>query len=1029
MKMRIILLSLVCFIQTLSAQSYYPADSTWFNAYGFRCIGPFRGGRASGVCGDYQNKMVFYMGATGGGVWKTNDAGNNWQNISDGFFGGSIGSVAVCATDPLLIYAGTGENTLRGNVSEGNGIWKSTDGGRSWKFSGLPDSRHITKIQFHPKNPDIVYFAATGHLFGPNTERGIFRTLDGGKTWKKILFVNNETGCIDLVMDPTRPDVLYASSWQVLRTPYSLMSGGAGSGIWKSTDGGDTWTNISKNKGLPKDTLGNIGLAIAPSNPDVVYAMIESKKGGLYKSSDGGKSWQKQTDDARILQRGWYFNKVFVDPQQENTVYICNVGFYKSTDAGKTLQEIHTPHVDHHNLWIDPKDGQRMIIADDGGAQISLDGGAHWSTYNNQPTAQFYRVSTDNHFPYRVLGCQQDNSSVRIASRTNRGSISAQDWGSSAGFESGYLVADPLNDDIVYGGNYGGYMSRLNHRTGENRTTSVYPIAPIGEGAENLKYRFQWNFPLFFSPHNSKRLYAAGNYLFKSDNEGQSWERISPDLTRNDKTKQGPSGGSITKDNTSVEYYCTIFTAAESAVEKDVLWAGSDDGLIHISRNGGKEWEDVTPRAIPEWMQWNCIEPDPKQAGTCYVAGTRYKLDDETPYLFKTTNYGKTWTRVVKGIPANHFIRCVRVDPNNVQHLFCGTEQGLYFSNNAGASWQRMQLNLPLVPITDLCFKNNDLVVATQGRAFWILDDVNTLCQVMQQKTANVFWTLPIADAYRMRSSRNEQAKQEGTNPYPGVGIRYHLPEGADTQIVSIHIRNDKGKTLRTFTARAGKADEMCAGEVGMNLFSWNMCLAGVDKGKDMVMWNGTLNEFMVAPGVFQAMIYCGKDSSLREFKILKDPNYASTEKDYREQFEFLTTLRDAFDSTQDCILLNRQLRNQIQSLKDKMGKEYPTELDSIGNVIIAASTNIEEQLVQTKAKSGQDLLNYPIRLNDQLLGIFHAVQQNTAPSAQSREAYADIRTKLDVEFKRYETLKSSLLREYNRQIRLKGIDFIQIKK
>lgn len=1013
---------------SIEAQTQRIIDSSWFKHYGFRCIGPFRAGRVSGVCGDYQNKGTYYMGATGGGVWKTIDGGSNWQNISDGFFGGSIGSLAVCPTDPLLIYVGTGENTLRGNVSEGDGLWKSIDGGRRWTFSGLPDTRHITKIQFHPKNPDIVYCAATGHLFGPNAERGIYRTTDGGKTWKRILFVNEETGCVDLVMDPTRPEVLYASSWQVLRTPYSLISGGAGCGIWKSTDGGDTWQNISKNKGLPKDTLGNIGLALAPSNPDMIYAIIESKQGGLYRSTDAGKTWNKQNDEAKILQRGWYFNKVFVDPKNENLVYIANVGFHKSNDGGKTIQDVPTGHADHHNMWIDPNDGQRMIIAHDGGAQVSVNGGQQWSSCYNQPTAQFYRVSTDNHFPYRVLGCQQDNTSVRIASRTYRGSISAQDWVSSAGFESGYLVADPLNDDIVYGGNYGGYMSRLNHRTGENRTTSVYPIAPIGEGAENLKYRFQWNFPLFFSPHHPRRLYAAGNYLFKSDDEGQSWQRISPDLTRNDKTKQGASGGPITKDNTSVEYYCTLFSAAESNAEKDVLWVGSDDGLIHISRNGGTDWENITPNGIPEWMQWNCIEPDPKLPGTCYAVGTRYKLDDERPYIFKTTNYGKTWTRIVKGIPTNYFTRCIRVDPNNTQNLFCGTEKGLYFSNNAGSSWERMQWNLPLVPITDMCFKKNDLVVATQGRAFWILDDVNTLYTLLQKNNTTSFNSLPIAPCYRMRSSRNEQAKQEGMNPYPGACIRYFLPEGADTQKVKISIQQANGKLIRTYSARAAKPEEACSGEAGLNLFTWNLCMPGVDKGKDMVMWNGTLNEFMVAPGQYRAIIYCGKDSLIEPFEIKKDPNYTTTETDYVKQFEFLCTLRDAFDSVQTCILSNRQLRQQIKQLNEKLGNRLPKEIDSLGHLIQSTSTQIEEQLVQTKAKSGQDLLNYPIRLNDQLLGVFHAAQQNTAPSAQCLEAYADIRSKLDIEFKRFETLQNTLLKQYNRLLRTNEIDYILLK-
>ncbi|MDP9230533.1 MAG: glycosyl hydrolase, partial [Bacteroidota bacterium] len=568
------------------------SDSVFFSKIKYRLIGPFRGGRSGAVTGSYKNKNTFYFGANGGGVWKTTDGGSNWKNISDKYFGGSIGAVAVAPSDENIIYAGEGENTMRGNVSEGlGGIWRSEDGGRTWKNVGLKDGRHIIRILIHPRDPNTVWLAVMGHLFGHNETRGVYKTIDGGRNWKRVLYVNNQTGVSDLVMEPGNPEVFYAGMWRALRTPYSMESGGEGSGLWKSTDGGETWMNISSKKGLPKDVWGIVGVAIAPSNPDKIYALIENASGGLFMSTDGGASWSLTSSDNNIRQRAWYYTKVFVDPKNENLLYAPNVGFMRSRDGGKTFQSVRTPHGDHHDLWIDPEDGNRMIVADDGGAQISFDGGENWSTYLNQPTSQIYRVTTDNSFPYRILGAQQDNSTIRIKSRTTGTSITDRDWENTAGAESGYVVADPLNPDIVYGGNYGGYISRLDHRTEENRAVSPWPDNPMGAGADVLKYRFQWNFPIFFSPHNPKKLYTAGNVLFVTENEGQTWEQISPDLTTNDKTKQVPSGGPITKDNTSVEYYSTIFTAIESPYEKDLLWTGSDDGLLHVSKDAGKNWE------------------------------------------------------------------------------------------------------------------------------------------------------------------------------------------------------------------------------------------------------------------------------------------------------------------------------------------------------------------------------------------------------------------------------------------------------
>jgi photosystem II stability/assembly factor-like uncharacterized protein len=1026
---KLILLLLLGISIFSEAQQRYPLDSALFTTYKYRSIGPFRGGRARGVCGDYKNKQVFYMGATGGGVWQTKDGGNNWQNISDRYFGGSIGAVEVSPSDPLLIYVGMGENTLRGNVSEGNGMWKSTDGGKRWSFLGLEDTRHITKIIIHPKQNDIVYCTATGHLFGSNEERGVFKTNDGGKTWKKILFINDEVGAIDMVMDPTNPDILFASTWRVKRTPYSMESGGDGSGIWKSTDGGDTWKSISKNKGLPKDTLGNIGIAISPSNTEKLYAIIESKTGGLFMSQDAGETWIKQNDDSKIRQRGWYFNKVFVDPKNENLVYVCNVELHKSTDGGKTFQTVYTPHGDHHNLWIDPEDGQRMIVADDGGAQISFDGGQHWSTYNNQPTAQFYRVTTDNHFPYRVLGCQQDNSSVRMMSRTYHGSIGNQDWSSSAGFESGHIVADPTNDDIVYGGNYGGYLSRLNHKTGENRTISVYPVSPIGEGADSLKYRFQWNFPIFFSPHNPKRLYAAGNHLFVTENEGQSWTAISPDLTTNDKSKQKPSGGTITKDNTSVEYYCTIFAAAESPVQKDVIWCGSDDGLIHVTRDGGKNWNNVTPIKMPEWMMINCIEPSPFDAGTCYIVGTRYKLDDENPYIYKTTNYGQTWKKITTGIAETHFTRCLRADPNANGTLYAGTEHGMYVSFDDGEHWNEFQLNLPKVPITDLAIKDNDLIVATQGRSFWILDDLTFLHQLKSETLQQDYHVFNPRAAYRTDGYKNENPRNEGMNPPNGVVFNFWVKSFEDSSFFSIELKDSQSKTLRTYSNKAKDKEDQLNLVEGMNQFVWNMQVKGVEKIDDMILWHGNIGQYKIPPGQYHAKFKYNKDSTTVNFTVLKDPNYQASEQDYQAQFDFLNTIKSKFEQIQQTIRDIRTTRSQINALKDKLGNDYPAELDSLGSKVLINISRIENNLYQTKLKSGQDMLNYPIRLNDKLSGIFDAVNQHTSPTAQSREAYQDLEVRIDRELNEFKTIQATEIKQFNELIHNKKIDFILLKK
>jgi photosystem II stability/assembly factor-like uncharacterized protein len=1010
-------------------------ESAFYTNMQYRLIGPWRGGRSAAVTGSYKNRNTFYFGAVGGGVWKTTDAGNNWKNISDKYYGGTIGAIAVAPSDEDVVYVGEGENTMRGNVSEGlGGMWRSNDAGRTWKNIGLKDGRHIIRIIIHPKNPDIVWVAVVGHLFGPNEERGVYKTTDGGKTWKRTLYVNNQTGASDLVMEPGNPEVFYAGMWRIIRTPHSLESGGEGSGIWKSTDGGETWQNITAAKGFPKGTWGIVGVAVAPSNADKVYALIEHEKGGLYTSTDAGQSWTLVSSDNNIRQRAWYYSKIFVDPKNENLVYAPNVGFMRSRDGGRTWQSVRTPHGDHHDLWIDPADGNRMIVADDGGGQVSFDGGENWSTYMNQPTAQIYRVSTDNSFPYRVLGAQQDNSTIRIKSRTYGFAITDEDWESTAGSESGYVVADPLNPDIVYGGNYGGYLSRLDHKTGENRAINVWPDNPMGAGADVLKYRFQWNFPIFFSPHNPKRLYTAGNVLFASENEGQSWEAISPDLTTNDKSRQGPSGGPITRDNTSVEYYCTIFTATESALEKDLLWTGSDDGLIHVSKNGGKNWENVTPKDAPKWMMWNCVETDPFKKGAAWFVGTRYKSDDFAPYLYKTEDYGKTWKLLVNGINKLHFTRALRADRKRQGLLYAGTEYGMYISFDDGLNWKPFQLNMPVTPVTDLAIKENDLVVATQGRSFYILDDLTVLQQLnkdLLNKNLHVFSVNP---AWRIPGrrfgggGRANTPVNAGANPPGGVLMNYYLKEAADSTKLSISIYDKNRKLIKTFATDS--KDNKIEVKKGMNRFNWDLFYPEAERAEGMILWNGVPSGILASPGNYFAKFKSANDSTEVAFTVKADPNYKITQEDYEAQFAFLQQVQDKFNEVQKAIKDLRAIRTQINDFTGRQGKDMPKEVKQMADSINKQLTAIEETLYQTKAKSSQDVLNYPIRINDKISGIFDVASSGySAPSKQVKEAFGELSNQADVELSKLKKIVDEKLPAFNKLIIEKSLPVITVKK
>lgn len=1005
------------------------SDSLFYLKTKYRLIGPFRGGRSAAVAGSYKNKNTFYFGATGGGIWKTTDGGSNWRNISDKYFGGSMGSVAVAPSDEGILYAGEGENTLRGNVAEGFGIWRSDDGGRTWRNIGLKDTRHITRIVIHPRNPDIVWVAALGHLFGSNNDRGVYKTMDGGKTWKRVLFANTKAGAIDLVMEPGNTSTLYASTWKVKRTPYSLESGGEGSALWKSIDGGETWKNLMDKKGLPKkEPIGIIGVTVSAINPDRVVAIIEAKNGGLFRSDDGGETWTKMSEDANIRQRAWYFSKIFADPKNENTVYALNVGMYRSRDGGKTFQPIVTPHGDHHDMWIDPEDPNRMIVADDGGAQISFDAGANWSTMNNQPTAQLYRLTADNHFPYRVLAAQQDNSTLRILSRSNSGGITEKDWEPTAGAESGYVVPDPLNPNIVYGGNYGGFISRMNHATGENRAVSVWPDNPMGAGADVLKYRFQWNFPIFFSPHDPKRLYTAGNHLFVSENEGQSWQEISPDLTTNDKSKQGPSGGPITKDNTSVEYYCTIFTATESALEKDVLWTGSDDGLIHVSKDGGKNWQNVTPPAAGKWMMWNSVETDPFKKGKAYFVGTKYKDDDYTPYIFKTEDYGKTWQLITNGINKMHFARALRADKKVPGLLYAGTEFGMYISYDDGANWNKFQLNLPVVSVTDLLIKENDLVVATQGRAIWILDDLSLVQQRSQANPQKALQVFAVNDAYRTEGLQNTTLRNVGTNPPNGVVFNYYLKDATDSSKVSVTVFDKKNNIIRTFSRDAKDTTNKLDFNAGMNQFVWNMQYPAAERIEGMILWNGNVGSPKAAPGKYTARFRYAKDSADVPFTIKADPNYKMTEAEYDDQVSFLLKIGNKFSEVQKAIKDIRLIRSQLTdftSRADSSGKDLKSLADTINKKITA----VEEALYQTKAKSGQDVLNFPIRLNDKISGIYDfAASGNNPPSQQAIESFGYLSGEADKQLTILKQVMQNEVKRFNQLIYEKKLPVIGVK-
>ena len=1060
---------------TGAAQQEEGEDKGPWKGLQYRLVGPFRGGRVVAVSGVVGQDDTYYFGAVAGGVWKTTDGGINWKPIFDKQKDASpsIGAIAVSESDPNTIYVGTGEACIRGNIVGGNGVYKSIDAGKTWKFIGLADTHAIGRLIVNPKNPDIAFVAALGHPFADNEERGIFRTRDGGKTWEKVLYKDAKTGGIDVQFDPSNSNILFAALWQAKRTPWGLDSGGPGSGLYRSIDGGATWKEL-KGHGLPEGILGRIGVTVSGANPNRVWAIIEAEKGGIYRSDDGGDSWHLTTDDHRFRQRAWYYSHIFADPKSADAVYILNTGAYRSNDGGKTFSRIRAPHGDNHALWIDPNNPKRLINGNDGGATISTDGGDSWTTLYNQPTAQFYHVVTDNRFPYYMYGAQQDNSTVAIASAGPDGAIDRPDWYAVGGGESGYIAPEPNDPDIVYAGSYGGDITRYDHRTHEEQAVNPWPVNPIGWAAGDLKHRFQWTEPIVFSPHDPNTLYFAGEMLFKTADAGMSWTAISPDLTRNDKSKQASSGGAITKDNTGVEVYDTIFSVVESPVQKDLIWAGTDDGLVHLTRDGGQHWDNVTPKAMPDWGTVSMIEASPKDAGTAYVAVERHKQDDFAPYIFKTTDFGKSWTKLVTGIPANDYVHAVRVDPRHLNLLFAGTEMGMYVSFDDGAHWQPLQLNLPVAPVNDLVVKNIDLVVATHGRSFWVLDDIAPLEQysdAIPQEDAHLFTPAPVNHTV-FRGGFFRAQGNVGKNPPTGAVIYYWLktaikkPEQAKSQSstpssdskpeagpvspadkekpeekITLEILDSSGKVIRKYPKKEEPMDEeeeffrggadsgKMPGDAGLNRFVWDLRYEGATKVPHAPLWGGSTDGPEAVPGNYQVRLTVLGKSYTAPLEIQPDPRLKITQDDLARQFDLLLKIRDKVTATDDAIIQIRDLRDQINAINKRM-KNDPREktISEAGKALDKKMTEVEEALIQTKAKSSQDVLNFPIRLNNHLVALGGVVSSaDSAPTKQSYEVFDMLSKQVDEQLTKWKAIVSTDVASYNNTVKQQDVPALML--
>ena len=1038
----------------------------------WRCIGPPRGGRVIAVVGHPTKKMVFYFGASGGGVWKTEDGGTYWENISDGFFtSASIGAIEISQSDPNVIYVGTGEACIRGNLCQGDGVYKTTDGGRTWENIGLKDTQHISRIRIDPNDHNILYVSALGHAFGPNKERGIFKSVDGGNNWKKVLYKSPDTGGIDLSINPKNSRIIFAAMWQAKREPWTFTSGGPESGIWKSVDRGETWIDITKNNGLPKGINGRIGIAYSPAKDGRIWAIIENKKsGGLYRSDDYGDNWELISEDKNLIQRPWYYCHVFADPKNADTVYVLNLRMLKSIDGGKTFEPVSTPHGDNHDLWIDPNDTNRMIEGNDGGACVSFNGGSTWSTIYNQLTSQFYHLTTDNQFPYRVYATQQDNSAISVPSRTNGGAITWKDCYSVGTSESGHIAVDPNDHNIVYSGAIGSSpgggdsLLRYDHSADETRIVSVWPEFSWGFGPVDLKFRFQWTYPIVFSKYNNKKLFVAGNVLFESTNEGQSWKQISPDLTRNDPSKLQASGGPITLDTTMVEHYCTIFSFAESNHDENTLWTGSDDGLIHVSTDGSKNWRNVTPQELPDWARIDIIETSRHNANKAYISSTMYKFGDNQPYLFRTKNNGKSWTRIDSGIGRNDYTRVIREDPEIPGLLYAGTESGVYFSSDDGENWNPLKLNLPTVSITDMAVKEDELIVSTNGRSFWILENLNLIRQLSSKNPSAENMLFKPTDKYRVSiSPLNKKSvgapgkvymlslgsqatfyndKDElgnpylrmidsGQNPEPGIVINYFL-NSKSTSEVKISFSNDKNKIIKTFSSNIDEKNDneeiKPTKNPGMNKFIWNMRYPDAKKidGIGSSSNNGVTGP-VAAPGKYLVNLEVDGKLMSQEFEIKIDPRSKSTASELKKQHSFLMEIRDQLSKCHETIQKSYSVKKQIGEWNNKFTKSKQfkilsestlTKLTTQENILINPDLHPEGEL---------DRINLESRLCNKLAELVSVPSfGNYHPTDQSYDVFSGLVEKTDVVIKEINSIIEEDLPLLENQIHELSIPMIE---
>jgi photosystem II stability/assembly factor-like uncharacterized protein len=1014
-----------------------------FKGMKYRLVGPFRGGRsltAAGIAGD---PNIYYFGSTGGGVWKSTDGAMTWAAVFDKQTVASIGSLAVAPSDPNVVYVGTGEACIRGNISHGDGIFKTVDGGKTWKNVGLRDSRAIGKVIVDPTNADIVYVAALGHPFGPNTERGIFRTTDGGKTWEKVLYKDENTGGIDIAFDPRNSHILFASLWEARRTPWGLSSGGPGSGLYRSNDNGSTWKRLEEH-GLPKGPYGRIGIAVA-ANSDRVYALIEAPEGGLYRSDDGGETWQLLNSNRAFWQRAWYYMHIIADPQSADVVYVANVDFYKSTDGGYSFNKVKVPHGDNHGMWIDPKDPKRMMVSNDGGVTVSLDGGKNWTRQDNQPTGQFYHVITDTRTPYYLYGSQQDLGSVAIASHSDDVAIERSDWYPVGGGEAGYIAPYPPDPNIVYAGEYEGVITRFDKRNGQTKDIATQPEISDGGGAAQLEHRFQWTAPILVSPHDPNTLYHAGERLFKTSDGGMHWDAISPDLTRNDKSKQQVSGGPIDKDDSGTEYYDTIFAVAESPQVKGLIWVGTDDGLVHITRDGGKNWTNITPKDLPEESRISQIDASPHDAGTAYVAVDRHQSDDLHPYIYKTNDYGKTWVKITKGIPENTFARTVREDSKKRGLLYAGTESGVYVSFNDGGDWRALQLNLPTTPIHDLVVKNDDLVVATHGRAFWILDDVSPLRQYSDEIAKRDVHLYTPATAMRFQNSSEEPPKPVlvGQNPPAGALIYYFLkqkPKGETT----IEILDSSGSVIRKYssnkteeleeplTPEDKKPEKQVKAEAGLNRFVWDLRYAGSNRVPDYYLWeykDGGRGP-LALPGKYQVRLTVGGKTQTAAFEVAMDPRVNVAQADLQKQFDLLIQVRDELNRVYDTVNQIQDVRAQMDGLRKRLPdnatvKPMLTAAVELDKNLLA----VRDDLIQMNIRSNEDSLAYPQRVDSKLSGLAMAVGVGTdsAPTEAEYQVFDKLKKRADISIAHWAEIQKTELADFQKMMAGQNIQAIVV--